>query len=137
MNVISRLFNKSDIESVVIGDKTVPIPKLTIAKWRQLFDVVEALPQIAVTVLTTRGSEQFTTTVMAALQLAADEAIRIVSVLSGLDAEYIEQHATLNDVLEFIRLTAEKNDLELTLKNVKAALGRFKTGPVQGGMGGN
>ncbi|WP_051236446.1 hypothetical protein [Paenibacillus pinihumi] len=137
MNVISRLFNKSDADSVVIGDKTVPIPKLTIAKWRQLFDVVEALPQIAITMLAARGSEQFTVTVVAALQMAADEAIRIVSVLTELDAEYIEQHATLNDVLEFIRLTAEKNDLELTLKNVKAALGRFKAGPVQGGNPGN
>ncbi len=130
MNVISRLFNKSDADSVVIGDKTVPVPKLTIAKWRQLFDVVEALPQIAITMLAARGSEQFTATVMAALQLVADEAIRIVSVLTELDAEYIEEHATINDVLEFIRLTAEKNDLELTLKKRQS-----RSRPVQNGSG--
>ncbi len=129
---ISRLFDKSAVPAVTIGSKPVTIPKLTIAKWQELFGVIESLPRLALTVLATKHSDQFVPAIVAAAGLAIDESVRIVAVLTELEPDYIRNEATPNEIIEFIRLTAERNDLEQTLKNVKAVLGRFRA-PVKDG----
>lgn len=127
--MIARLFNKSAAaEYVTIGDQTVAIPKLTVEKWKALFGVIESLPQIIVSVLSSRNTSDFTATAVLGVTMAFDEAVKIVAILADLEPEYVAKEATLNDLFEFIRLTAEKNDLQRTVKNFNAVLGQLTSG---------
>lgn len=120
---IPRLFNKSgSVETVNLGDKSVKIPKLTPAKYKALFDRIETLPQIIVSILSARNSGQFTSTAIIGIGIALDEIIVVVAELAEIDAEYIANNADLNEITTFIRLTLEKNDLQQTLKNCQAVL---------------
>ncbi|GIQ63717.1 hypothetical protein PACILC2_22850 [Paenibacillus cisolokensis] len=135
---ISRLFNKpAAADSVIIGGKVVAVPKLTIEKWKALFSVIDSLPQLIVSVLAKRDSSDFVTTTVVAAGLALDEAVKIVAVLADLEPEWVEKNASLDELLEFIRLTAEKNDLQRVAKNFRAVLGRFATAPTDGNSGNN
>lgn len=121
-----RFFNRSGSarDTATLGDKTVPIPKLTVAKWKALFSVIETLPQLIVSVLAAKQSDDFAATAVVGAELALDEAVKIVAVLAELDPEYIEQNADLNELLTFIAKTAQKNDLAAVAKNFRAVLDR-------------
>ncbi|MFC4103598.1 hypothetical protein [Paenibacillus xanthanilyticus] len=118
----SRLFNRQSEDHVFIGEKRVAIPKLTIAKWKALFEVIEGLPQVIVSVLSTRQSDDFVTTAVVGASLAIDEAVRVVGVLTDLEPAYIEENADLNELIGFIVATAKKNDLANAAKNFQAVL---------------
>ncbi|MFF2886638.1 hypothetical protein [Paenibacillus sp. NPDC057967] len=132
--MISRFLNKS-ADSVMLGDKSVKIPKLTPEKYKLLFERIETLPSIIVNVLAARHSGDFVATLIVGANLTLDEAVGIVAVLSDIDAEYISKNADLAEISEFIRLTLEKNDLQRALKNFRAVLGQFVTKPASPGDG--
>ncbi|MCU6709357.1 hypothetical protein M6D81_11625 [Paenibacillus sp. J5C_2022] len=132
MNVISRFINKSagggGADYVQLGEKSVKVPKLTPEKYKALFERIETLPQIIVSVLSAKQSDDFVATAIVGANMALDEAVNIVAVLADVEPEYVEKHADLNEISEFIRATIEKNDLQRALKNFRAVLGHFRIG---------
>ncbi|MEI2356056.1 hypothetical protein [Mesobacillus zeae] len=126
--VFSTVFNrmKSKITALnenemYLGDKRVQIEKLTIAKWRQLFDTVDKLPGLIVQILTA-PQDDFYAYVLSALDIAFEEVAQIVAVLSGVDYEYIEGHVGIDELFEYLARTVKKNRLDSIAKNVKSLL---------------
>lgn len=104
-----------------LGEKRVNIQKLTIARWRQLFETVDKLPGLIVQVLSA-PKEDFYTYVITALDLAFEEVAQIISVLSGLDVEYIQENVGVDELFEYLLRTVKRNRLEDVVKNVKSLL---------------
>lgn len=128
----SRL-NKPVKDCVYFGDTCVEIPKLTVAKWKALFEAVETLPRLLVNVLSARGTDEFVASAVVATSLALDEIVKVVAVLTGLDPKFIEENADHNEIIEFIVKTAQKNDLERAAKNFQSVLGLVRKTPNEGG----
>jgi hypothetical protein len=66
--------------------------------------------------------EDFYETVFAAVEIAMDEFVSVVSVLSGFDRDFIEKEAGITEIVDYIILTAKKNNFAETVKNVKSLL---------------
>jgi len=121
---------KSDITALgehemMLGEKRVKIEKLTIVKWRELFEVVDKLPGLIVQVLTA-SSDDFYAYVVTALDLAADEISQIVSVLSGVEAEYLQESVGVDELIEYLARTVKRNRLDGVVKNVQSLLPKAK-----------
>ncbi len=112
---------------LTLGDKTVQIPKLTPVKWKALFEVVDRLPHLFITVLSTSGQEDFASTLVAAAKLAMDEVAKIVAVLSGLDEDYILENVGTDEIIDFLIAVVEKNRLQSVAKNLKSLLPKAPT----------
>lgn len=108
-----------------LGDKRVRIEKLTIAKWRKLFETVDKLPGLILQVLTA-PQENFYEYVLTALDLALEEVAQVVSVLSGLDFDYIVEHVGIDEQVEYLAKTVKLNRLDAVAKNVKSLLPNAK-----------
>lgn len=121
----------------MIGEKRVDIPKLTIAKWKALFGAIETLPNTLVNVLAAKGTEDFTATALVGAEIAIDEVVRIISVVTEVEAEYIEQHADLAELTTFIAKTIEKNDFQTVVKNFRAVASWFTKGKLTDGSNAN
>ncbi|MFD2334727.1 hypothetical protein ACFSR7_36250 [Cohnella sp. GCM10020058] len=119
-------FKKSTIDQVAFGGRQVPIPKLTIAKWRALFEQIETLPQIIISLLSARNTPDFTATVVAALGMTLDEVVRLTAVLTELEPEWIEANVTHDELIAFLSSTASKNNLQDAAKKFRGVLGKWK-----------
>jgi hypothetical protein len=106
---------------MMLGEQRVKIEKLTIAKWRELFAVIDKLPGLIVQILSA-PQDDFYAYVVAGLDIAFDEVAQIVSVLTGLDADYIENHVGVDELFEYVSKTVKRNRLEDVVKNVKSLL---------------
>ncbi|WP_217597172.1 hypothetical protein [Cohnella sp. GbtcB17] len=111
---------------IQFGGKQVAIPKLTIAKWKLLFEHIESLPMIIINVLAARRTADFTATVVASLGMTLDEIVRLTAVLTELEPEWIEDNVTHDELIEFLTRTASKNNLQDAAKKFRAALGKWK-----------
>lgn len=120
-----RINNPTD--HVYFDDLKVEIPKLTVAKWKKLFQTVEDLPRLIVSVLEARarGTDDFVATVVVATTMAFDEIVKLVSVLTDIPAEEIENKADLNELIDFLKKTAEKNNLDEAAKKFQSVLARL------------
>jgi hypothetical protein len=123
---VFKFMRKSNITALgehemMLGEKRVKIEKLTIAKWRELFEVVDKLPGLIVQVLTA-PSDDFYAYVVTALDLATDEITKIVSVLSGVDSEYLQETVGVDELFEYLAKTVKRNRLEGVVKNVQSLL---------------
>ena len=106
---------------MMLGEERVKIEKLTIAKWRELFAVIDKLPGLIVQILSA-PQDDFYAYVVAGLDIAFDEVANIVSVLTGLDADYIENNVGVDELFEYVSKTVKRNRLEDVAKNVKSLL---------------
>ena len=104
-----------------LGEKRVRIEKLTIVKWRQLFETVDKLPGLIVQVLTA-PQENFYAYVLTAFNLALDEVAHVVAVLSGIDYEYILENVGIDEQIEYLAKTVKRNRLDSVAKNVQSLL---------------
>jgi hypothetical protein len=104
-----------------LGEKRVKINKLTPNRWRDLFATVDRLPGIIVQVISA-PQDDFYATVVAGLEVAMDEVIEIVAVLSDLDADYINAEVGVDEIFEYLSRTVKKNRLDSVAKNVKSLL---------------
>lgn len=120
-NPFFRRFKALNENEMMLGEKRVRIEKLTIAKWRQLFEVVDKLPGLIVQILTA-PKDDFYAYVITALDLAFEEIALIVSVLSGLDVDYINENVGVDELFEYLAKTVKKNRLEDVVKNAKSLL---------------
>lgn len=117
---------KSNITSLAehemyLGEKRVKIEKLTIVKWRQLFETVDKLPGLIVQVLSAPQTD-FYAYVVTALNIAFDEIAQIVSVLSGVEVDYITENVGVDELFEYLTKTVKRNRLDDVVKNVKGLL---------------
>src|SRR5690625_4688884 len=107
-------------EEMYLGKKKVVIKKLTPAKWKELFRTIDTLPGLIVQVMTTK--QDFYMTVIHAIDIAMDEIVKVVSVLTDIDEEYINNNVGLDEIVEFVTKTVEINRLDKTVKNIKSLL---------------
>jgi hypothetical protein len=117
---------KSNITSLAenemyLGEKRVKIEKLTIVKWRELFGTVDKLPGLIVQVLSAPQTD-FYAYVITALDIAFDEIVQIVSVLSGVEVDYLTENVGVDELFEYLAKTVKRNRLDDVLKNVKGLL---------------
>jgi hypothetical protein len=117
---------KSNITSLAehemfLGEKRVKIEKLTIVKWRELFGTVDKLPGLIVQVLSAPQSD-FYAYVITALDIAFDEIAQVISVLSGVEAEYLMENVGVDEIFEYLAKTVKRNRLDDAVKNVKGLL---------------
>lgn len=104
-----------------LGERKVKIQKITPAKWKELFRVVDSLPGLIIQLFAT-PKKDFYATVIQALDLALDEIVLVVSTLSGVEKKYIEDHAGLDEIIEYLTKLVKVNRLDTTIKNVKSLL---------------
>jgi len=120
--MLNSLFKNTTKENeIVLGEKKVTVKKLTPAKWKELFSVVDNLPGLIIQVITSPQSD-FYMTVIQAIDLAMDEVIKIVSVLTDIEEGYLKNNAGLDEIVEYITCMVEINRLDTTVKNLKSLL---------------
>jgi hypothetical protein len=119
MKSIISAFQRDDL--VQLGDKRVQIKKLTPALYKELFGSIDRLPGLVVSVMFA-PKEQYYEYVLVACSEAVAEVEQVVSILSGLDVEYIHNNVGVNELIDYIVQTAKKNDFTSVIKNVKSLL---------------
>lgn len=112
-------FMRSD--TIKIGGKPVQVRKITIVQWRELFAAVQSLPEILFSVLTAPGGQRMAY-FLALIEQALDDFVRVIAVLTGLDAKWIEENAGLDELVTYILAVAQVNDFSTVLKNVQGVL---------------
>ena len=112
-------------DTVKIGGKSVKVGKITIAQWRELFTVVETLPQLLLTV-TAAAPEDRLPYLVVAIEKSLSDVVNVVSVLTEIDAEWIENNAGVDELVTFFVETARANNFGQLLKNVRGALSQAK-----------
>lgn len=117
-----NLFTRSDTRSLKIGDKTVHPRKIAIAKWRELFDSIKLIPQLLMSVITAAPHDRAGYFVVA-LRESFDDIVRVTSILTGIDEEYIEENASIDQLIAFYKATADANNFGELLKNGRSVLG--------------
>lgn len=119
-----NLFARSNTHKTAlkIGDKTVHPRKITPALLRELFDSIQMIPQLFFTVLTASASERAGYFVVA-LRESFDDIVRVTSLLTGIDEEYIDHNASIDELVAFYKATVEVNNFPELLKNGQSVLG--------------
>lgn len=107
---------------VTLGDQRVKIPKLTPAKWRDLFGAIERLPNLVLSVLTAPADDRHAY-ILVAVDESLDEVCEVVAILTGIDKATIYDTAGLDEIVEFIAKTAQRNRLGDMAKNAQSLLG--------------
>ncbi|MEC2233903.1 hypothetical protein [Bacillus subtilis] len=112
---------KKDSEAVSLGKYTVQVAKLTPAKWKQLFTTVDKIPGLVLQVLSAPKAD-FYSYLLSAVDIALDEVVAIVAMLSEVDSEYIHEEVSTDELIEYLALTIKKNRLDSQVKNVMSLL---------------
>lgn len=118
MNLFAK---KKDPEAVSLGKYTVQIAKLTPAKWKKLFATVDKIPGLVLQVLSAPKAD-FYSYLLSAVDIALDEIVAIVAMLSEVDSEYIHEEVGTDELIEYLALTIKKNRLDSQVKNVRSLL---------------
>jgi hypothetical protein len=116
---LSQFFSNENY--VKMGEKRVRVEKITFEKWVVLREVLDKLPGLVIQIWLSRG-DQFYQTVYAAIDVAFEEIIQVISVLSGIDEEYLKKNAGIDDVFNYFVKTAKKNDFFNIIKNGQSLL---------------
>jgi len=118
-NILKNHFTNEN--TLYLGNKRVEVKKLTPNMWRKLFSTVDKLPGLIVQVLLA-PKQEFYSYVISASELAMDEIVEIVSVLSGIEKSYLDEHAGTDEIIDYLVRTVKKNNLRDVIKNVKSLL---------------
>ncbi|MCP6683004.1 hypothetical protein [Bacillus nakamurai] len=122
MNLFGK---KKETDSVNLGKYPVGIPKLTPAKWKQLFATLDKIPGLILQVISAPQTD-FYSYLVSAIDIGLDEIVEIVAMLSGVDAEYIREEVGTDEIIEYLTLTVKKNRLDSQAKNVKSLLPKLE-----------
>ncbi|AHV98982.1 hypothetical protein [Paenibacillus sabinae] len=112
--------------TVIFGEgsaqpKTVQVRKIVIAQWRELFGAIQTLPQLLISVISA-PADQRVAFALVALEQSLSDFVRIVSVLTGIDAEWIDENASVDEILAYLTAVASVNNFGEMLKNVQGVL---------------
>ncbi|KYC94364.1 hypothetical protein B4102_3585 [Heyndrickxia sporothermodurans] len=124
LNILKNAMTNEN--TVYLGDKKVDIKKLTPSLWKKLFETIDQLPGLIVQVLLA-PKEDFYSYIISACDIAMDEVVRVVAVLSGIDEKYISENAGLDEIINYLAKTVKKNNLRDVIKNVKSLLPQQQT----------
>lgn len=116
--MFKSMLNSNEVR---LGKKKVTVAKLTPAKWKELFSTIDKLPGLIIQVMTA-PKEDFYAYVIEAFNLAIEEVTEIVSVLTGIDKEYISNHVGLDEIFEYLQRVVKLNRLDTLVKNAKSLL---------------
>jgi hypothetical protein len=116
---LSQFFSNENY--VKLGEKRVRIEKITYEKWVILREVVDKIPGLVIQIWLSRG-DAFYKTVYAAIDIAFEEIIQVISILSGIDEEYLKKNAGIDEVFNYFVKTAKKNDFYNIIKNGQSLL---------------
>jgi hypothetical protein len=108
-------------DRVQLGDKRIEIPKLTRARLKKLTDHIGTIGDYLVKLFLTPENERVVF-IVAAADIAIDEIYELTALLSDLPIEYLDEHASLAECAEYLRLTWEKNDINKALGNVSGLI---------------
>lgn len=119
--------NKNTVTFGVDGDdpRTVKVRKIVVGQWLELFGAVQSLPQLIIGALGARPEER-AAYVVVAIEQSLEEVVRVVSILTGLDSEYLIKNAAADELFEFFMETAKVNNFSALLKNVQGVLNLAK-----------
>lgn len=122
--MLSRILKTNKLKNIMLGEnemylheKKVEITKLTPVKWKNLFEVVDKLPGLVIQVVTA-PQDDFYAYVIQALDLALDEVVEIVSLLTEVDKEYIQQNVGLDELAEYVYKVVKLNRLDDAVKKM-------------------
>jgi len=118
LNFIKRALNK---DTVLLGNRKAEVKKLTPALWKKVFGAVDLLPGVALQVFTAPKAD-LSAYLLQAFDVALEEMIEIVSLVSDIDKDYLFNDAGLDELVEYVYLTIKKNRLDQTAKNLKGLL---------------
>lgn len=110
------MFNLAKKEKVRLGNKFVEVPKLTRTRLKKLTDHIGTIGDYLVKLFMTPENDR-AVYIVAAADVAIDEIYELTSILSDLPLEYLDEHASIAECAEFLRLTWERNDMNEALKN--------------------
>ncbi|MCR8843079.1 hypothetical protein NQ117_05255 [Paenibacillus sp. SC116] len=113
------LFQRSDIYK--IGGKSVRAKKIPIAQWRELFSSLQTLPQLLVFVVTAPAADRVAY-LMTALNESFDDVVRITALLTGLDEEFIEKNAAIDELVAYYAAVVKVNNFPELVKNGQSVL---------------
>ncbi|MFB6473023.1 hypothetical protein ACFCW7_09255 [Paenibacillus glucanolyticus] len=114
-----------DTDFVYFGEQKVEIPTLTVGKWKLIMENLESLPQLLVNVLAAKGTDDFTARLVVGTSIALEEVVTLVAVVTGLDEQFIYDHADLNNLVDFITKTVKNNDLNEAAKKFRAMFAKI------------
>lgn len=80
------------------------------------------IPQLLISVISAPPQDRAGYFVVA-LRESFDDIVRVTSILTGIDEEYIEQNASLDELVEFYKAASEANRFGEMLKNGLSVLG--------------
>jgi hypothetical protein len=106
---------------VRMGSKRVRVEKITYEKWVILREVVDKIPGLVIQIWLSKG-DQFYQTVYAAIDVAFEEIIQVISILSSTDEDYLKKNASIDEVFNYFVKTAKKNDFYNIIKNGQSLL---------------
>lgn len=105
-----------------IGEKPVQIKKIAITQWKKLFnETIDILPMLIVNLINT-PQENRINYLTATIDRFLDDAVSIVSELTGIEVEYIHENCSLDQLLEYFVQMAKLNDFSGVVKNFKSVL---------------
>lgn len=113
-------------QSVTFGEgrdnpKSAQIRKITIAQWQELFGVINSLPQLLMSVVSAPPAQRAGYLVVA-LRESVEDITQIVALLTDIDAEWIKQNASGDELFSFFAETAKVNNFGELIKNVQGVL---------------
>src|SRR5690625_3940026 len=104
-----------------LGKEVVEITKLTPTKWKELFSVIDKVPGLMFSLFTTEPENYYQAAIQA-FDIAIDEFVNIVSVMTDIDAKYIHENVGLDELIEYLTKMVELNRLDSTVKNLQSLL---------------
>lgn len=108
-------------DRVQLGKKQVEIPKLTRSRLKKLTEHIGTIGEFLVKLFLTPENDR-AVFIVAAADVFIDEVYEITSLLSDLPIEYLDEHASIAQCTEFLRLTWELNDINKALGNVSGLI---------------
>jgi len=123
MNIFKKVLSK---DVVLLGNKKAEIKKLTPALWKKVFSSLDTIPGLVMSLIQA-PREDLAVYLIQAFDMALDEMLEIISVITGIEKDYLHDEAGLDDLIEYLVLTIKKNRIDQTAKNLKSLLLKEQT----------
>ncbi|MEH7381755.1 hypothetical protein V7138_14930 [Bacillus sp. JJ1533] len=124
MNIKKLFLDKQGVHQ--LGNKKVKIKKVTPYVYKEVMNSVEMLPGILFDAMLKfySGEEKKNVFewILVAGDFVMDEIVKVTSILSGIDEEYIKKNVGIDEMVDYLFKTVKKNNLDETIKNMLSPL---------------
>ncbi|WP_217587005.1 hypothetical protein [Lentibacillus saliphilus] len=104
---------------VYLGKKRAEIRKLSPSDFKHLMGSIEYLPSLVYQVVSARKNNDLYVIFLQAADMAMDEIVNLVSVITDIDEDYIYKNVGLDELYEFLKRMTEFNNFNSIVQNVK------------------